>query len=141
MKNAFTTLVVCALVLLTLVFAKVTEQKKHTFEGTFSNGYKGAKISFNISADGKQLQDLTFAGYWKCSSGIEQIKVGPKKALPIVNGKVDGVVIDPEGGGSAAWRFELHGTIDKDKAEGTFRMNINNLGCDTYKLNWTASAN
>jgi hypothetical protein len=140
MKNAFVAVIVLLVAISCLSFIRVTEQKKRTYEGTFSNGYKGAKISFSISPDGKELQDLTFKGYWKCSSGIEQITVGPKKSLPIVNGKIDGVVTDREGDGSTAWRFELHGTIDKGTAQGTFRMNINNLGCDTYKLNWTATA-
>jgi hypothetical protein len=139
MKNAFVAVILFAVAISCLSF-RVTEQKKRTYEGTFTNGYKGAKISFAISPDGKELQDLTFKGYWKCSSGIEQTAIGPKKSFPIANGKIDGVVTEPEGGGSTAWRFELHGTIDKGTAQGTFRMNINNLGCDTYKLNWTATA-
>jgi hypothetical protein len=140
MKNTFVAVILFAVAVSCLSFIRVTEQKKRAYEGTFGNGYKGAKISFTISPDGKELQDLTFKGYWKCASGIEQTTVGPKKNFAIVNGKIDGVVTDPEGGGSTAWRFELHGTIDKGTAQGTFRMNINNLGCDTYKLNWTAAA-
>jgi hypothetical protein len=113
-------------------------QKKQVFEGTISNGFKGDKISFTISPDGKILNDLTFNGYWRCSGKLEQTKVGPDKGFPIVNGKVDGFITEPPGGGSTAWRFELKGEIAHGKASGTFRMNINNLGCDTYKLQWTA---
>lgn len=111
------------------------------YEGTFSNGYKGSKISFNISEDGTKLENLTFDGHWQCNGKLEQTKVGPEKAYSIENGKVDGHITEPEGGGSTAWRFELTATFDGSKAEGTFRVNINNLGCDTYKLNWTAERN
>lgn len=114
-------------------------QKQLMYEGNFSNGYKGAKISFVISADGKKLERLLFNGYWKCASGIEQTIVGPDKAFEIKDGKVDGIIVEPPGGGSTAWRFELHATIKNGKANGTFRMNINNLGCDSYLLQWSAA--
>jgi hypothetical protein len=112
------------------------------FSGTFSNGMKGDKISFVLSADGKRVQDVTFQGYWRCSGRLEMITIGPEseKGFPVVNGKVDGVIVEPEDGGSTAFRFELHGIIKGNKASGTYRMNINALGCDSYKLNWTATA-
>jgi hypothetical protein len=109
------------------------------WEGNLSNGMKGAKISFEISEDGKELKDLTFQGYWRCGGKLDLTTLGPEKSFTIENNKVDGVITEPEGGGASAARFELHATINGDKAEGTFRMNINGLGCDTYKLNWTAS--
>jgi hypothetical protein len=109
------------------------------WEGLFSNGMKGAKISFDISGDGKELKDLTFQGYWRCDGKLDLTTLGPEKSFAIKNNKVDGVIVEPEGGGATAARFELHATINGNKAEGTFRMNINGLGCDTYKLNWTAS--
>ena len=34
----------------------------------------------------------------------------------------------------------IFNTIIGNKASGTFRMNINNLGCDTYLLKFTAIA-
>lgn len=116
-------------------------QKEKKFEGTFSNGMKGAKISFILSADGKKLKDLTFQGYWRCDGKLELTTVGPSenKSFPVINGKVDGIIVEPENGGATAFRFELHGTINGKQASGTFRMNINALACDTYKLNWTAA--
>ncbi len=110
------------------------------FEGEISNGMKGDKISFDISADGKKLQNLTFAGYWRCSGKLEQTTTGPEGAFDIVNGKAKGSISEPPNGGSTAWHFEIDATLNGDKAEGTFRMNINNLGCDSYLLKWTASA-
>jgi hypothetical protein len=113
--------------------------EKH-FEGEFSNGMKGDKISFDISPDGKKLENLTFIGYWRCAGKLEQTTTGPEGAFDIVNGKAKGSISEPPNGGSTAWRFEIDATINGNKAEGTFRMNINNLGCDSYLLKWTASA-
>jgi hypothetical protein len=109
------------------------------WEGSFSNGMKGATISFDISEDGKELKDLTFQGYWRCDGKLDLTTLGPEKSFAIENNKVDGVIVEPEDGGATAARFELHATINGNEAEGTFRMNINGLGCDTYQLNWTAS--
>lgn len=110
------------------------------WEGSLSNGMKGDKISFIVSPDGKRLSELTFSGYWRCSGKLEQTTVGPDSSFNIVNGKVSGVAVDPPNGGSTAWRFEVDGEFTgKAAAKGTFRMNINNLGCDTYKLQWTAA--
>ena len=53
----------------------VFAQKK--FTGTFSNGYKGAKLSFILSANGKEIKDFTFEGYWRCGGSIELITSGP----------------------------------------------------------------
>ncbi len=119
---------------------KSTKGKAKHFEGVISNGMKGDKISFDISADGKKLENLTFTGYWRCAGKLESTTTGPDGAFDIVNGKVSGHISEPPNGGSTAWRFDLDATINGNKAEGTFRMNINNLGCDSYKLNWTAVA-
>jgi len=108
------------------------------YAGSFSNGMKGDSIFFDVSADGKKLQNLTFKGYWRCSGKLEQTTVGPDSSFTIKDGKVDGHISDPPNGGSTAWRFELKADIQPSKASGTFRMNINNLGCDTYVLQWTA---
>ena len=111
--------------------------KRH-FKGAFSNGMKGDSISFDISPDGKKLENLTFSGYWRCSGKLEQTVVGPEGAFTIVNNKVNDHISEPPDGGSTAWRFELKALINGKSASGTFRMNINNLGCDTYELKFTA---
>lgn len=110
------------------------------FAGVFSNGMKGDSIFFDVSADGKKLMNLTFKGYWRCSGKLEQTTVGPDGFFTITNGKVNDHIAEPPNGGSTAWRFELKADVQPKKASGTFRMNINNLGCDTYVLNWTAVA-
>jgi len=112
---------------------------KH-YEGEISNSMKGDKISFDVSPDGKKLQNLTFIGYWRCSGRLEQTTAGPEGSFDIVNGKASGSISEPPNGGSTAWRFQIDATLNGNDAAGTFRMNINNLGCDSYLLKWTAVA-
>ena len=119
-----------------LTSASFAQQK---FTGTFSNGYKGSTISFVLSADKKWIKDLTFTGYWRCGGSTENITAGPEKDFPVQNGQVDGVITDPENGGSSAFRFSFKGAIKGRTANGTFRMSITGLSCDTYLLNWTAN--
>lgn len=119
--------------------AHVEPPKPTHWTGTVSNGMKGDKISFDVAPDGKTVSNLTFQGYWRCAGKLEQLTAGPKQALPVQSGKIKGVVVDPPGGGASAWRYELNGAIGKTAAKGTFRMNINGLGCDTYLLQWTAA--
>ncbi len=114
--------------------------QKRKYRGAFSNGMKGDSISFVVSADGKKLEELTFKGYWRCSGKLESILAGPEGSLNIVNGKVDDHISEPPDGGSTAWRFQLKAEIENGKATGEFRMNINNLGCDTYLLKFEAVA-
>lgn len=119
--------------------AENTFAKKH-FRGAISNGMKGDSLSFDISADGKKLENLTFKGYWRCAGRLESTTVGPDGAFTIVGNKVNEHISEPPNGGSTAWRFKLVADITGNTAAGTFRMNINNLGCDTYELKWTAKA-
>ena len=122
----------------TAVTAKTAVAVKRHFKGAFSNGMKGDSISFDISTDGKKLENLTFNGYWRCSGKLERTVVGPDGAFTIANNQVNDHITEPPNGGSTAWRFELQALIKGKAASGTFRMNINNLGCDTYKLKFTA---
>lgn len=110
------------------------------FSGTFSNGYKGGKVSFVLSADKKTIKDFTFTGHWRCSGSVESITAGPEKGFPVKNGVVDVVITEPEGGGASAFRFAIKGAVKGKTASGTFRMSITALSCDTYLLNWTAQA-
>lgn len=113
--------------------------KEQHWEGAFTNGMKQTYISFDVSADGKQLKNLTFKGYWYCDGKLTQDILGPEKSFVISNKAVDGVITEPEDGGATAIRYELKAKLTGNKAEGTFRMNINALNCDTRVLTWTAS--
>jgi hypothetical protein len=115
------------------VAEKIRSEKK--YKGAFINGMKGDSIFFKVSADQKTLSDLTFKGYWRCNGKLEMLPAaGPEGSFSIADGKVHGSISEPPGGGSTSWRFELDAGIEEEKASGTFRMNINNLGCDSYSL-------
>lgn len=115
-----------------------TARGQQKFTGTFSNGYKGGKLSFVLSADKKTISDFTFSGHWRCSGSVESITAGPEKAFAVKKGVVDAVITDPEGGGASAFRFAIKGAVSGKTASGTFRMSITGLSCDTYLLHWTA---
>jgi hypothetical protein len=124
-----------------LVFmAALSASGQQKFSGTFSNGYKGGRLSFVLSADKKTIKDFTFTGHWRCSGSVESITAGPEKAFPVKSGVVDVVLTEPEGGGASAFRFAIKGTLSGKVASGTFRMSIAGLSCDTYLLNWTAQS-
>ncbi|RYY95012.1 MAG: hypothetical protein EOO11_16725 [Chitinophagaceae bacterium] len=105
------------------------------WEGVFTNGMKETYLSFVVSKDGRQLRDLTFKGYWYCGSHLTQEGgIGPLQHFTITGNKVDGVIVDS----TSYTRFELHGTFNGNQAQGTYRMSITGLGCDTRVLTWTA---
>lgn len=119
--------------------ARVEPPKSTHWAGTFSNGLQGTTVSFDVAPDGKTVSNLTFRGYWRCSGKLEQLTAGPGQTFAIQNGKARGVVVDPPQGGASAWRYAFDGEIGQAAAQGTFRMSINGLGCDTYQLQWTAA--
>ena len=98
--------------------------------GTFSNGMKGATISFDVEKN--EVKNLTFKGYWRCAGKLELTTIGPDAGYVIKGNAVDGT--NKESG----FYFELHGTFKGNKASGTLRFAFVAGGCDTYKLNWTA---
>jgi hypothetical protein len=135
MKKYFRYLIV---IFISIVALPAYAQQK--FTGTFSNGYKGAKLSFILSADKRSISNFTFSGYWRCGGSTENITAGPKRSFPVTNGKVDAVITDPEKGGASAFRFKLNGMVSGATATGSFRMSITGLSCDTYELKWTAAS-
>lgn len=114
---------------------KKNASSEGNWKGTFSNGMKGATISFEV--DGDELKDLVFEGYWRCEGKLDLTTVGPEKSFTIEGNKVDGEIIEPEDG-LAPYHFELHGKFDGNTAEGTLKIENVPAGCTTYKLNWTA---
>jgi hypothetical protein len=111
-----------------------TDGKEQQWEGVFTNGMKETTISFNVSADGKKITDLTFNGYWRCDGRLTKDILGPEEAFDLKSGVVDGVIVDK----TAYIRYELKGKLTGKTASGTFRMSITGLNCDTYVLKWTA---
>ena len=101
------------------------------WKGSFSNGMKGAIISFDVEKN--EVKNLTFQGYWRCDGKLELTTIGPDAGYVIKGNAVDGT--NKESG----FYFELHGTFTGNKASGTLRFAFVAGGCDTYKLNWTAT--
>lgn len=124
----------------TLNEAGTTDVGTKHFRGALTGGMKGDSIFFDVN--GNKLENLTFKGYWRCDGRLTQERAaGPEVFFTLVNGKVNGHISEPPNGGASAWRFDLNATIDGKKASGTFRMNINGLGCNTGTLQWTATSN
>ncbi|MER3497252.1 MAG: hypothetical protein C4308_00750 [Chitinophagaceae bacterium] len=73
---------------------------------------KGDQVSFDVSEDGRRLENLTFIGYCRCDGKLESMTAGPKRSFEIRNGRVNDHISEPPNGGSTAWRFELDATIE-----------------------------
>ena len=114
----------------TIEAAKETPGAATHWKGNFSNGMKGATISFDV--EGNEVKNLTFQGYWRCDGKLELTTLGPEKGYVIKGKAVDGTIKE------SGFYFELHGTFDGSKASGTLRFAFVAGGCDTYKLDWTA---
>ena len=118
-----------------------SNSKTKHFRGALTKGMKGDSIFFDVNSEGTKVENLYFKGYWYCDGKLErQNAAGPEGSFTITDNKVDQHISEPPNGGATAWRFDLTATIDGNNASGTFRMNINNLGCNTGMLSWTATA-
>jgi hypothetical protein len=99
-------------------------------------------ITFRVSANGKQIEDVVFDGFWRCDDAMSSFKKGllkkvdvntPPGVFAISNGAFSDIKKEPY----LAWTFEgafTGGTT----ARGTFRIEYS-TECDTYKLEWTAT--
>jgi len=101
------------------------------WKGSFSNGMKGATISFDVEKN--QVKNLTFEGYWRCDGKLELTTIGPEAGYVIKGNAVDGTHKE------SGFYFELHGKFNGNKASGKLRFAFVAGGCDTYELNWTAA--
>jgi hypothetical protein len=107
------------------------------WEATISNGYKGDKLVFTISADGKQVENVTFTGYWQNRDRtIEVLKnLDPPNPFLINKGAFSAV---QQVSKSRIW-WEFTGRfLTYSTAEGTYRVAYAGVENDTYKLKWTA---
>lgn len=111
---------------------------KH-FEGPFTSGMKGAKISFDISADGKKLNNLTYKGYWHCGGKTEFANYSPDTGYDIIDGKVSGTIQERSTG--VLFEFMIDGNITGSTASGTYNMRLNPGNCMTGTITWTATTN
>lgn len=105
---------------------------------TVTDGTRGDAVHFTVSPDGAELRDVSFAGYWKCSTGraiasLELARLGPPKSVPVQAGVFANVQT------RAAWWWETSGRFTSPTtAEGSYRQASKNAGCDSRRLHWTA---
>ncbi|WP_207493273.1 agenet domain-containing protein [Aridibaculum aurantiacum] len=108
------------------------------WEATITNGYKGDKLTFEVSKDGKKIQNVVFKGYWKNRSrGFTEVLLNLDPPLPfdISNGSFARVQRVP----SARMWWDVTGRFaTPTTAEGTYRCTYAGGESDTYKLKWTA---
>lgn len=104
---------------------------------TISNGYKGDKLTFTVSADGKRVENVSFVGYWQKRDrmSIEELKnLDPADPFAVTKGIFSAVQQIPK---SRMW-WEVTGRfITPTTAEGTYRAAYAGGENDTYKLKWT----
>jgi hypothetical protein len=118
-------------------FAAAT-RKAGKWEATVSNGYKGDRLTFTVSPDGKRVDSVAFTGYWqkKNRMSIEVLKnLDPPDAFVVANGIFSAVQQMPKAG---MW-WEMTGQfVTPTTAQGTYRATFAGGENDTYKLQWTA---
>lgn len=66
-------------ILLSFMIVSAVSYAQKKFNGTFSNGYKGAKISFELSKDGKTIENLTFTVIGDAVQVQNRLLPGPKR--------------------------------------------------------------
>jgi hypothetical protein len=102
----------------------------------------GYPMSFRVSANGQEIDDLVVAIEATCLPGAGS--VAPKfdfKTLSVTHGKFSGSTDDP-GDGGASNDLKIKGTFDGRKASGsvTDRAAIKSIGSCTETEPFTASA-
>lgn len=103
------------------------------WEATVSDGFKGDKLTFRVTADGARIQDVLFKGYWRCAGSTKIMNVGIVPGeFTISGGSFSEVKKEPY----LAYTFEGRFT-SATEAEGKFRTEFG-TDCDTYPLQWTA---
>lgn len=108
---------------------------------TVHNGYKGDKLTFRVSADGKRIEKVEFTGHWmnrNSASGMaaEVLRnLDPPKPFVVTGGVFSAVQQVPK---SRMW-WEFTGRFKSaTTAEGTYRCSYAGGQNDTYQLKWTA---
>lgn len=108
--------------------------------GPVSGGYKGDSISFVVSANGQQIGDVTFSGYWRCKDGsssfsnIKRMDVGHVPGVFRIGS--DGSFSEEKREPYLLWTFAGQGD-GPARASGTVRIEYA-AECDTYRLEWAA---
>jgi tetratricopeptide (TPR) repeat protein len=104
---------------------------------TISNGFKGDKLTFTVSADGKRIENVEFTGHWRSRSWRTEVltNLDPPKPYAVAKGVFSAV--QKEEKASMWWEFIGRFTTSTS-AEGSYRCAFAGGENDTYKLKWTA---
>lgn len=120
---------------------KVSKPRSGRWVAVVHNGYKGDKLTFRVSADGKRVENVEFTGHWmnrNSASGIgaEVLRnLDPPQPFAVGGGAFSAV---QQVSKSRMW-WEFTGKFTSaTTAEGTYRCAYAGGQNDTYKLKWTA---
>lgn len=117
--------------------AESTGPKPGKWEATVSNGYKGDKITFRVSADGRRIEDVEFKGNWRSRSGYTETLENLDLPKPVTISK--NAFSDTQQVPKAGMWWEFIGNFTSaTTAEGSYRCAFAGGENDTYKLKWTA---
>jgi hypothetical protein len=120
---------------------KGSKPRSGRWVATVHNGYKGDKLTFRVSADGKRVENVEFTGHWmnrNSASGMaaEVLRnLDPPKPFAVNSGAFSAV---QQVSKSRMW-WEFTGRFTSaTTAEGTYRCAFAGGQNDTYQLKWTA---
>lgn len=104
---------------------------------TVSNGYKGDKLTFTVSADGKRVENVEFTGHWRSRSSRTEVLMNLDPPNPFTISKGNFSAVQREESAGMWWEF-IGSFTSAATAEGSYRCTFAGGENDTYKLKWTA---
>jgi hypothetical protein len=104
---------------------------------TVSNGYKGDKLTFTVSADGKRVENVEFTGHWRSRSSRTEVLMNLDPPNPFAISKGSFSAVQREESAGMWWEF-IGNFTSATAAEGSYRCTFAGGENDTYKLKWTA---
>lgn len=102
-----------------------------------SNGYKGDKLTFTVSADGKRVENVEFIGNWRSRSSRTEVLINLDPPNPFGVSKGNFSAVQRVEKSRMWWEFIGRFTT-ATSAEGSYRCAFAGGEYDTYKLKWTA---
>lgn len=107
------------------------------WEAAVSNGYKGDKLTFTVSADGKRVENVEFTGHWRSRSYGAEVLMDLDPPKPYTISKDSFSAVQQEEKAGMWWEF-IGKFTSATTAEGSYRCSFAGGENDTYKLKWTA---
>ena len=117
--------------------APAATPKPGKWVATVSNGYKGDKLTFTVSADGKRIENVEFTGHWRSRSSRTEVLMNLDPPNPFAISKGSFSAVQREESAGMWWEF-IGNFTSAITAEGSYRCTFAGGENDTYKLKWTA---